>query len=106
MSGTPSPGTSDCKQVVAFGEAARDERGADAAAAGLHVDANAAEAVLDRLDLFDLPLVERLRVDLAADVAREHFGAVDRDDDACARTRASRTDSRAAPSPESTRCSG
>ena len=69
------------QQIVAFGEAARDERGADAAPAGFDVDANAAEAVLDRLDLFDLALIERLRVDLAADVAGEHLGAVDRDGD-------------------------
>src|SRR6185503_10417487 len=42
------------QQIVAFGEAARDERGADAAVARLDVDANPAEAILDGLDLFDL----------------------------------------------------
>jgi hypothetical protein len=61
------------QEIIAFGEAARDERGADAAPAGFDVDADAAEAVPDGFDFFDLPLVECLRIDFAADVAENTF---------------------------------
>src|SRR5690606_13185548 len=65
------------QQVVALGEAARDERGCDLPAPRLHLEADALEPLADRVDALDLLLVENQLILGTADLLGEDGHAVE-----------------------------